>query len=202
MNFVNANGILHSSDEPVLLAGNRGFRYAEGLFETIKVLKGRMPLGRHHFERLFSGIKLLGFKTPQELNPSKLETELIALATKNNCQELAKARISVSNGNGNLSEQWNELQYIIECTPLSGQANDFNQEGLIIDIYSDARKSQDKLSNLKSSNFLCYSMAANYARSQKLDDCLLLNTSGNIADATIANIFCIKNGNIITPPSQ
>ena len=42
-------------------------------------------------------------------------------------------------------------------------------------------------------------MAALYAKENKLNDCLVLNTSGNIADSTIANVFVIKDGMISTP---
>ena len=69
----------------------------------------------------------------------------------------------------------------------------------MIDIFSDGAKSCDKFSNLKSANFLIYSVAALYAKEKKLNDCLVLNTKGNIADSTIANVFTIKDGVIITP---
>jgi len=91
------------------------------------------------------------------------------------------------------------LQYIIECWPLDESINKLNENGLVIDVYPDARKSRDIFSNLKSSNFLPYTMAAIYAKENKLNDCLLLNESGNIADATTANLFIIKDGMITTP---
>jgi branched-chain amino acid aminotransferase len=74
-----------------------------------------------------------------------------------------------------------------------------NENGLVIDVYPDAEKSCDKFSNLKSANFLPYSMAAQYARENKLNDCLVLNNSGGIGDSTIANLFIIKNEIIRTP---
>ncbi len=70
---------------------------------------------------------------------------------------------------------------------------------MVIGIYPDAEKSCDKFSNLKSANFLPYAMAALYAKENKLNDCLVVNTTGSIADSTIANIFIIKKGVIITP---
>ncbi len=43
-------------------------------------------------------------------------------------------------------------------------------------------------------------MAALHIKKCQLNDCLLLNSNNNICDATIANIFIIKEGIIITPP--
>jgi len=42
-------------------------------------------------------------------------------------------------------------------------------------------------------------MAAQYAKANKLNDCLINNVKGHIADATIANIFLVKNNLVITP---
>ena len=74
-----------------------------------------------------------------------------------------------------------------------------NENGLVIDIFPDARKSCDKFSNLKSANYLPYAMAARYAKENKLNECLVLNVHERIADATIANIFLIKGDRLITP---
>ena len=45
-------------------------------------------------------------------------------------------------------------------------------------------------------------MAAIYAKDQKLNDCLVLNSKGRIADATTANIFLIRKSKIISPPLE
>jgi branched-chain amino acid aminotransferase len=56
MNSVCVNGKLLPAGEPVLMADNRGYRYGDGLFETMKMIKGRLILGNYHFERLFNGM--------------------------------------------------------------------------------------------------------------------------------------------------
>ncbi len=43
-------------------------------------------------------------------------------------------------------------------------------------------------------------MAALYAKQNWLDDSMVMNQYGRIADATIANIFAVKDGTIYTPP--
>ena len=77
--------------------------------------------------------------------------------------------------------------------------DDINNNGLIIDIFPDARKSIDAFSNLKSANYLPYVMAAVWAKENKLNDALILNQHDRICDATIANVFWVKNNNIHTP---
>lgn len=187
-----------------MLVSNRGYRYGDGLFETIKVINEKILLGEYHFERLFSGLSLLKFEIPKLFTAGRITEEILGLCKKNGCAQRARVRLSVSRGNGGLYDDNRGLYYVIECWPLDESVNKLNdpdsyRDGLVIDVYPDARKNCDVFSNLKSSNFLPYSMAAIYAKENKLNDCLLLNESGNIADATTANLFIIKDGMITTP---
>ena len=199
MNHICINGKIISGEEPVLLAANRGFRYGDGLFETMKIWKGEILLGNYHFQRLFAGLSLMKFEIHKLLNAEILKEKILHLCKKNECEKLARVRLTVFRGNGGLYDETGGLQYIIECWPVNESVNKLNENGLVIDVYPDARKSCDVFSNLKSANFLPYVMAALYAKENKLNDCLIQNTYGNIADATIANIFLIKNGIVSTP---
>lgn len=193
------NGKLLKADEPVLLAANRSFRYGDGLFETIKVSGGKVLLEQLHFERLFSGLLILKYEIPKLFAEERIKNELLELCRENNVDKLARVRLSVFRGNGGLYENDKKMQYLIECWPLSESSTQLNKNGLLIDVYPGARKSCDRFSNLKSANFLSYSMAALYAKEKKLNDCFVLNSEGNVADSTIANIFLIENGIIKTP---
>ncbi len=199
MNSICFNGKIIPADEPALLVSNRGYRYGDGLFETIKVADGRIVLENYHFERLFSGLSLMKFEIPGLFTKEKIKAEILQLCRRNACEKLARTRLSVFRGNGGLYDEDKSLQYIIECWPLGKSVSKLNENGLVIDVYPDAEKSCDIFSNLKSANFLVYSMAALYAKENKFNDCLVLNTTGHIADSTIANIFIVKKGVIITP---
>jgi branched-chain amino acid aminotransferase len=199
MNHICFNGKIVRTDEPVLLVSNRGYRYGDGLIETMKVAGRQILLEGYHFERLFSGLSLLKFEIPGLFTKEKISQEILQLCKKNGAEELARVRLSVFRGNGGLYDDDKGLQYVIESWSLNESANKLNENGLVIDIFPDAEKSCDKFSNLKSANFLPYSMAAQYAKESKLNDCLVLNNSGGIADSTIANLFIIKDGVILTP---
>ena len=202
MSYLNFNGKIVADDEPILLASNRGYRYGDGLFETMKVLKGNIMLSGFHFERLFAGLALLKYEVPSLFTPSKLKEEVAELCQKNKLENLARVRLSVYRGNGGINDEDKTLRYIIESWPLSQSVEQLNENGLILDVFPDARKSCDLFANLKSANFLPYSMAAIYAKEHKYNDCLILNTHGNIADSTIANLFIIKGDEMKTPALQ
>lgn len=181
------------------MASNRSYRYGHGLFETMKWMDGKIRLGHFHFERLFSGLDLLKIRYPKHFTAEKISEEIEKLCIKNQCLDLARVRLSVSRGNGGLFDNDTSLQYVIESWPLSDSINLLNENGLDIGTYTDARKSFDKFANLKSANFLPYAMAATYARENNLNDCIVLNQEGRVADTTIANIFLIVKDEILTP---
>jgi branched-chain amino acid aminotransferase len=199
MNYINLNGKIQAGMNRQLLVSNRGYRYGDGLFETMKVINEKILLEEYHFERLFSGLSLLKFEIPKLFTAKKLTEEILGLCKKNGSAQRARVRLSVSRGNGGLYDDDRKLQYVIECWSLDETVNKLNENGLVIDVYPDARKSCDVFSNLKSSNFLPYTMAAIYAKENKLNDCLLLNNNGNIADSTIANVLSLRMVLLLLP---
>ncbi len=198
--YFNYNGRFFEQDETVLPKDNKSYRYGDGLFETMKVVNGNVLLAAYHLERLFSGLTVLKFNTPSIFTKQKILEEVSALCVKNNCDELASARLSVSRGTGGLYDGDDKFSYLIECRPLDQQKEDLNSNGLVIDVFPDARKSVDVFSNLKSANYLPYVMGAVWAKENKLNDALILNQHNRICDATIANVFWIKDNIIHTPP--
>lgn len=201
--YISFNGKITPADQPVLLASNRGYRYGDGLFETMKLDKGVILLEELHFQRLLNGLELLKFDLPKLFSTSKLAAAIIQLAEKNQVLELGRVRLSLFRGNGGLYDADRTVQYLIECWSLPDSFSRLNENGLEIGIYPDARKQVDLFSGLKSANFLPYTMASLYAKENKLNDCLLLNQDGHIADSTIANLFIVKDGQFLTPgPEQ
>ena len=199
MNYTCFNGKILPSDQPVLHASNRGYRYGDGLFETMKILRDKIILEDLHFKRFYSGLQFLKIGLPSTVTADRLMDEIKTLCGKNKCGELARVRLSVSRGDGGLYEGGTKPDYVIECWPLDVSANMLNENGLVVDIFPDSRKSIDKFSGLKSASFQPYVMAALFAKEQKLNDCLLLNSADRIADSTIANLFLVMDGRISTP---
>src|SRR5205814_4801230 len=102
MNFICFNGKVLPEDEPVLTHTNHSYRYGDGLFETMKFINGRIILEDYHFERLETGMQLLHINKPALFNKENIREEIIHLCRKNNCEKLARLRLSVSRGNGGL----------------------------------------------------------------------------------------------------
>lgn len=197
MNLICLNGRMVPADEPALPAANRGYRYGDGLFETIRVIQGRMPLGDRHFDRLFNSLGRLAYEIPAGLSAQQLHDEAIELCVRNGCRDSARVRLSISSGEGDLPGP-PRLQYLIECFPYP--VPDMDNQHLVIGIYSAARKHYDLFSDIKSANYLPYVLAARYARASGFDDALVLNPAGRIVESSVCNLFLVKDDLLITPP--
>ena len=200
MKTVCLNGRFFPAGQPVLTAANRSYRYGDGLFETLLCRAGEPRLGTYHFERLFTGMELLGMETGKWFTRTKLEADIQELCRRNETYDTARVRLSVFRGEGGLYDEDRGTGYLIESWALEAGAPRWNENGLVIGVYPDARKSTDRFSSLKSANFQPYSLAANYAKQHRLNDALVLNDKERIADSTIANVFLVFGNEIATPP--
>lgn len=200
MLYLNFNGAIIRADKKIITADNRGLRYGDGIFETMKLVDGILPLAELHFERLWQGIELMQFETPAYFNAGYLSAQVVELAKKNNHHRNARIRIMIFRSDGGLYDPQNMVvNYTIQSWELPSGPPSLNENGLLLDIYPDARKTFDSFSHLKSNNYLPYLMAALYAKSNRLNDCFVLNANGNICDSTIANVFIVKDQLLFTP---
>jgi branched-chain amino acid aminotransferase len=90
----------------------------------------------------------------------------------------------------------NEISFYIEQWPLLPKKLLVDN----IDVFDGQYKACNSLSNLKSGNALIYVLASQYAAANQLDDALIMNQYGRLAETTSSNVFWIKNGVISTPP--
>ena len=195
--FIYFNGSFFPSGTALLTADNRGFRYGDGLFETIRVRDGHILLSHYHFDRLMSGVRLLQMGSPFP-DLSSLTDTILELCRKNG--HLASARVRLTVFRGEVGQDDARPDHILQSWPLEQPGPGLAPQGLVLGVFPDGRKSCDPFANLKSNNYLIYSMAALYARQGEWDDCLVLNSWGRVADTSIANLFYVRKGIIYTPP--
>lgn len=194
------NNEFFSSGTPVISAGNRALRYGDGLFETMRMLHGKIIHEDFHFERLLSGMGTLQMEIPETFTPDFFVKKINGLVAKNGQGKDARIRIMVFRaGEGLPAEEETPSAYIIESWPLTDRI-ELNEPGLRVDLYADAPKSCDRFSNLKSNNYIISAMAGRFARDNQLGDAVILNVFGRICESSVANIFIIRGKQVFTPP--
>lgn len=191
--FIHFNGAFLPSGTALLTADSRGFRYGDGLFETIRIKEGRILLADQHYQRLLNGSVLLGL---EPLTLEQFTGSVLELCQRNRHSVSARVRLTVFRGEMGLDDA--ARGYVVQSWAL--EEVEEKPWGLVVGTFPKGRKSCDGFSHLKSNNYLLYSMAAMYARGHGWDDCLVLNSRERIADSSIANLFYVKGDVIYTPP--
>ncbi|HVF96189.1 MAG TPA: aminotransferase class IV [Flavisolibacter sp.] len=188
-----SNGEFYPADTPLLAGQNRSFKWGDGLFETAKLYRGRLLLADLHFERLFSGLKLLQINCSKGFTQDNLVDKIITLCTQNNCLESARIRLAVYRTDENTTG------FLIEASNLDEAVNRWQDDGLTVCLYPHARKSMDAFANIKSAAYLPYILAQRFASEKGVDDTLVLNAANLICDSAKANVFLIKGNTVCTP---
>ena len=187
--------------EPLIEVDNRTFRYGDGCFETVKVVRGAIPLFHLHAQRLLYTMEQLQMECPPHLSAAKLEQQIIQLAKANHHEDNARIRLTIFRGSGGLYDPEPRYPHFLIQSWQGPELRSFIQvNGIDLCVYPHAQKSCDRFASLKTAQFLPYAMAARWAKQQHCNDAIVLNTHNRVADTTISNIFILKNGQVITPP--
>lgn len=193
MNFVSHNGQIAASSAPLLVAGNRGFKWGDGIFETMRMRTSSIPLWDLHFRRLSHGLSFLQMFTPPDFEES-LRTAVENLNHKNGLPPASRVRLAL------FRQEDNGAGFVMEQSLLDDNSYTWNEKGWKLSLCEAVQKSADALSMLKSANYLPYLVARRHAEAMGSDEAFILNSSGHLVDGSRTNIFLVKNGGIVTPP--
>lgn len=192
------DGTFYPEDTPIVSAGNRALMYGDGLFETMLIHRGTIINEALHFERFFQGIQSLKFPFPTNFSKEYFIQKIQELLQKNKIEDYARVRLMAFRSNDNLQKKKTGFNYLLESWPMR-TAPQYNEAGLKTGLFRNVTKSCDQYSNIKSNNYLPSIMAMIFAKENRFDECLLLNSNGRICESAIANVFIVKDGIIYTP---
>lgn len=199
MRITFADNTFVDADTIRLTPGNRAFRYGDGLFETLCLLRGKCLFAAKHYQRLQKGMNLLGIEIPAHWSADFFEDILAELSHRNGMQN-GRCRISVwREGGGLYTPGKNTAGLLCEFFPI--ERLPFAQYDLPLrtGIFPDMCKTLDPLSACKTSSALIYVLASRYAQIHALDECIVLNQDGRVADASHSNVIVYSEGTCITP---
>lgn len=194
------NDEFHAVDTPVLTASNRSFKFGDGLFESMRLVNGKLQFADLHADRLVAGMKALKMDGYALMDDYFLRQKTAELAKRNKWSGNARLRLSVyREGAGVYTPEVNKAGYVLEGIPLKTNQYELNAKGLIIDVFDEMTKSVNKLSNFKTSNALLYVMAGIFKSQNRLDEAMILNQNGFLCESISANVFVVYNNQIYTP---
>src|ERR1700761_4081504 len=179
MVFINFNGEIFPADAKLLALNNRAFKYGDGLFESMRLMKGQLKFPDLHADRLQRGMKALKIDGYSQMDTWFLKDKVEQLAVRNKIKH-GRLRLTVyRDSDGLFTPTQNKMGYCLELEPLDEPRYFLNDKGLIMDIFTDLSKPINLLSNIKTCNSLLYVMAGIFKNQNRLDDAFLLNQNGS-----------------------
>lgn len=194
MPLINLNGQLLPTDSLVLPASNRGFRYGDGLFDSVRYDGYEIPLWDIHWQRMCAGMKALYLDPPKHWSATFFRNEISRIITE---KVTARIRIAIfRSGGGWYAPETDEPAFLIEAFPLAVSGTAIPKSGIIENV----RLTPNAYSAFKTSNSLPYVLASRIRRQNGWEEGLILNGEGLVADGCYSNFFAVLDGKIMTPP--
>ncbi|MBK0378282.1 aminotransferase class IV [Mucilaginibacter segetis] len=197
--FINFNGEILPADSKLLDVANRAFKYGDGLFESMRLMKGKLKFAELHAERLQKGMRALKIDGYSQTDTWFLKDKVEELARRNKVKH-GRLRLTVfRDAEGLYTPTQNKMGYCLELQAIDEPRYFLNERGLIMDVYTELPKPINFLSNIKTCNALIYVLAAIYKSQNRLDEVFLLNQNGFLCEAGSANIFVWYQNHLYTP---
>lgn len=180
---------------------DHGLLYGDGIFEGIRAYNGRVFKLKEHLDRLFWSAKALLLKIP--MSHAALTAAVVETCRRNRVRD-GYIRLLVTRGVGTLGLNPNRCKkpsVIIIAGTIQLYPRSFYEKGMEIVTVPTARNLHSALNPaIKSLNYLNNILAKIEANIAGVEEAIMLNAEGYVAECTGDNLFILKAGQLLTPP--
>jgi branched-chain amino acid aminotransferase len=199
--LVYLDGKFFRPDEAKVSVFDHGLLYGDGVFEGIRFYEGRIFKLDQHVARMFRSAA--GIRLDPGLRPEEMRSIILETVARSGMRD-GYLRPLFTRGKGDLGvdpRMSPRASVIVICStinPFAGKA----ETGLRMVVASLRRTPPESFHpNIKSLNYLNNVLAKAEATARGVDDALLLDLAGNVAEATGENLFAVRDGSLIVPPT-
>lgn len=200
---IHVDGELVDRDGRHLSALDRGFRYGDAVFETMRAYGGSIFAWERHLDRLERSATTVGLD--HGLSRTDLRGRAEETLAANDLTD-AYLRLSISRGiqPGTLTPQPTTNPTVVvqvEALPRGGVEGEPVWDGPARCHIPDIRRMPTSVipAHVKSHNYLNGILASQAADDAGAEVAVLLDMSGNVTEATTANLFFVRGGTLHTP---
>ncbi len=197
------NGKFYSKEDAKISVYDHGLLYGDGVFEGMRTYSGKVFRLVEHIDRLYESARAILLTIPMSkqdlIDAVKKTVELSGLSD-------SYIRLVVTRGAGSLGldpNRTSDPQIIIIVDLIALYDRKYYDEGLKIITASTIRNHPAALSpRIKSLNYLNNIMAKIEGLQAGCMEAIMLNHKGEVAECTGDNIFIVKHGHLLTPPTD
>lgn len=188
---------INGMQSQVVSVNDRGLAYGDGLFETMLVAQGDIPLWSLHHERLLKGLVCLQITVESQRIRQAIDTAL--KESKAFSDQLFVLKLIITRGDSTRGYQIDTQAQSTLITQLSPLSVDTAKHDGVSIHYCEQALMPTTWAGLKTLNQLPYVLAAQERLNTDFDEGLLFTPEGELIEATARNVFVVKNDKILTP---
>lgn len=180
---------------------DHGFLYGDGVFEGIRAYNGRIFKLKEHIDRLFYSAKAILLDIP--MSHAQICKATIETVRANKLRD-SYIRLLVTRGVGSLGlnpRGCKKPSVIIIAGKIQVYPPQLYARGMEIVTVPTVRNLHSAVNPaIKSLNYLNNILAKIEANNAGVEEAVMLNAEGYVAEGTADNLFIVKNGALLTPP--
>ena len=181
---------------------DHGLLYGDGIFEGIRVYGRRVFRLEAHMARFNTSAKALALDLPGGIRATR---QIVLDTARDFGADEAYIRLIATRGDGPLGidpTTCPEPRLLCIIDRIAVYPEEKQRVGVNLATSSLRRPAPDVLDpRVKSLNYLNNALAKLEAKQRGADEALLLNAAGMIAEAAVANVFVLRDGELLTPPA-
>ena len=198
------NGTFVDGDDAKVSVFDAGFQHGVGLFETMVAKSGVVFRAAEHMARLADSAATLRLTENLQVDPL---VEALGLILKENNQESARVRLTVTGGDLNLlqrtgSSGGGDPTIVIQTQPLTEYPPSFFKNGVLVSIASGRVNPYELGAGHKTLNYWPSLLNLQLAAMQQCGESLLLTPSAFVAGGCVSNIFIVNGDTLFTPVAR
>lgn len=190
-----------AESEAGLSIDNRGLAYGDAVFETIRIINGKIIFWEDHYFRLMASMRIMRMEIPGNFSPEFLESEILHLIKQNELENSpVRLKFTVYRKSGGFyTPETLDVEYLMVVQPLENPFYLLNTNPYEVELFKDHYITSGLLSTIKSNNRAVNVLGSIYAKENGYDNCLLINESKTVVEALNGNIFLVKDNVVKTP---
>ncbi len=196
-------GKLYDKEDAKISVYDHGLLYGDGVFEGMRVYSGKVFRLQQHLDRLWDSAQAICLEIP--ITQAEMTTAVNDTVKANNITD-GYVRLVVTRGAGTLGLDPNKCsdpQVIVIADRITLYPDEFYANGLEIVTASTIRNHPAALNpRIKSLNYLNNILAKIEGLKAGCVEALMLNHKGEVAECTGDNIFLVRDGELVTPPTD
>lgn len=195
------NGSYFSEADAKISVFDHGLLYGDGIFEGIRIYNNRVFKLVEHVERLYYSAKAIALTIP--MTQEEMIRAVVETCKANNLSD-GYIRLVVTRGEGTLGlgpDRCKKAQVIIIASTIQLYPEELYTKGMSIITVATTRNHHNAINPaIKSLNYLNNILAKIEANNAGVQEAIMLNSQGYVAECTGDNIFLVKRNHLFTPP--